>query len=217
MSDAHPSGRTVRLHAGIFSYSIDAGWRDFMMVTIIPPSAIFPTLHRPHPDQPMSQQVQRLSLVLFSGSYDRILFAFVLASAGAAIGMRVSIFATFWGLNAVRRPGVEPLAPSGEADLEQALRHLNRPGLEDLPLSDPRLAAFNGGDLKALVERKGTAQLDELLEICLELGVKITACEMAMVLLGIGKDELIEGVDADSGAVSFLSEARSEGALTFFI
>ena len=70
--------------------------------------------------------------------------------------------------------------------------------------------------IKKLAKRYKVASPQELLEIALDLGVKLYPCQMTMELYGIRKDDFIDGLQQPMGAASFLEKAV-ESKISMFI
>lgn len=155
----------------------------------------------------------RLAMVVFSGSLDRMLAAFVLASAAAASGMQVEMFFTFWGLAALRDH-----KKSAKKDLLGRLFGWMLPrGAGKLPLSQMHMGGAGPAMIRAIMKKKGFASIDEMLGICAEFGVRIYACDMSRELMGIKPEELIDYPHMGyCGAATFLEKA-SGGRVSLFI
>jgi peroxiredoxin family protein len=155
----------------------------------------------------------RLSIVVFSGSLDRMLAAFVLASTGAASGMEVELFFTFWGLAALRH--AHRRAPKDL--LGRILGRMLPRGLGRLPLSQMHLAGLGPALFRRRMKKKGFASIEEMLAVCAEAGVRIYACDMSRQVMGIAPEELIDYPHlVHCGAATFLERATS-GRVTLFI
>jgi peroxiredoxin family protein len=155
----------------------------------------------------------RLSIVVFSYSLDRMLAAFTLASTGAASGMDVHMFFTFWGLSALRdrhkRAGKDLLGRLFDWTLPRGLAHL--------PLSQLDFGGLGRMFFRAVMRKKGIASLDQMLESCANAGVHIWACDMSREVLGIVPGELIDYPHLGyCGAMTFLEKAAG-GRVTLFI
>lgn len=136
---------------------------------------------------------ERMSLVVFSGTVDKLMPVAILTSGAVAMGMEVEIFLTFWGLDAVRKGRPETLT------------RMSR-DYEDLA---PALAA--------LMREKEVPSWYTTLRAAKEIGpVTIHACAMTMDLQGLTKDDLDDIVDDVVGAAEFVDRAR-EGRITLFI
>lgn len=136
-----------------------------------------------------------LSLIVFSGQFERTHYALVLASAAAAIGRPVSVFFTGEALTAVR-------APTGPA----------APGWHGLAGTGERSAA----DLDARLASLGVATFEDLLTACGEMGVRFLVCEMALRVAGLTIADLRADVGLEcAGVVTLFAEAGSDRTLMF--
>ncbi len=153
----------------------------------------------------------RLSLVVFSGDLDRQLAAFVMATGAAASGMHVSMFFTFWGTAALRRPA------RVKKDFWGRMFGLLLPrGSRRLPLSQMNMGGVGPVMMRHLMRKKGVCSLEELIETAAELDVNINVCTMSMDLMGIQRDELIEYPNLGfCGAASFIDLAAKSRTTLF--
>ncbi len=145
---------------------------------------------------PADKQPEKLSIVVFSGAFDRVHYALVMASAAIASNTPVTLFFTMWAGRALEKP-----LPDGS------------PAWHRLPVSEgPGTAAAMDADFKA----RGVAQFEELLDACVLLGVKFMVCEMGLKALGMDPDALRPDVPVTKGGVvTFLADASKDGAMIF--
>jgi peroxiredoxin family protein len=153
----------------------------------------------------------RVSIIVFSGDLDKVLPAFIIATGAAAMGMQVSLFFTFWGLNALKKRR----DLSGKGFLEKLFALMTPVGTEGLGVSKMNFFGIGAKLLRTLMKRKQVASLEELAQMAQEMGVKITACQMSMDVLGITKDELWDGIEV-GGVATFLADA-AKSKVTLFI
>lgn len=155
----------------------------------------------------------RLSMVVFSGSLDRMLAAFVLASTAAASGMQVEMFFTFWGLAALRDK-----KKRAKKDLLGKMFGWMLPrGMKELPLSQMQMGGMGPVMIRHVMKQKRFASLDEMLAICGEFAVRIYACDMSREIMGIKPEELIDYPAMDyCGAATFIERA-AKSQMTLFI
>lgn len=155
----------------------------------------------------------RLSLIVFSGSLDRLLAAFILATGAAAMGTHTTMFFTFWGTAALRKPtGAVKKAP-----LERLFGWMLPRGATQLPLSQMNFMGAGPVLIKRVMKQRGVASIDDLITLAAELGVEIFVCSMSMELLGIKESELREFPNLGfCGATTFLEKA-SPGRMSMFI
>jgi peroxiredoxin family protein len=155
----------------------------------------------------------RLSMVVFSGSLDRMLAAFVLATTGAASGMQVEMFFTFWGLSALR----DAKKKAKKDFLGRMFGWMLPRGYKKLPLSQMNMGGAGPMMIAAIMKKKNFADIDEMLRLAGELGVRIQACDMSREIMGIKPEELIDYPHLGyCGAATFLERA-STGRVTLFI
>lgn len=146
----------------------------------------------------------RISLIVFSGSLDRMIAAFVLASTAAASGMQVEMFFTFWGLAALR----DHHKNVKKDWLSRMFGWILPRGMKDLPLSTMNMGGAGPVMIRQIMKKKRFSSLEEMLSMCAEFGVKIFVCDMSREVMGISADELIDYPHLHyCGAASFLEKA----------
>jgi len=153
----------------------------------------------------------RVSIIVFSGDLDKVLPAFIIATGAAAMGMQVSLFFTFWGLNALKKRR----DLSGKGFLEKLFALMTPVGTEGLGVSKMNFFGIGAKLLRTLMKQKQVASLEELAQMAQDMGVKIIACQMSMDVLGITKDELWDGIEV-GGVATFLADA-TKSKITLFI
>ncbi len=154
-----------------------------------------------------------MTIVAWSGDLDKIWPTLILGSTGAAYGMRTTIFFTFWGLFPLVRDDVRI---TGTSAMTKALAGMNPPGVSSMKLSKLQMGGAGAWMMKKLARDHKVAGPKELLEMCSELGVNLWPCEMTMELMGLRRDQLIEGAGDPVGAASALSE-MSRSQINLFI
>jgi NADPH-dependent 2,4-dienoyl-CoA reductase/sulfur reductase-like enzyme/peroxiredoxin family protein/TusA-related sulfurtransferase/rhodanese-related sulfurtransferase len=152
------------------------------------------------------------SFVVFSGDMDKVLASFIIANGALAMGERVSMFFTFWGLNALRRE--QP--PKRQKKMMDRMFGMMMPsGANDLPLSTMNMAGMGPVMIKGVMKQHNVPSLPELIASAQAGGARLIGCTMTMDLLGIAQSDLIDGVEL-GGVATFLGEA-SESTTTLFI
>ena len=139
--------------------------------------------------------------------------AFIIATGAAAMGMQVTMFFTFWGLNVIRKPGA---SSSAKDFLRRAFGFLNKGGADTLPLSKFNFGGMGTAMMKKVMKDNRMPAVPELIQTALDLDVKLIACTTTLGLLGISKETLIDGVDQLAGVSTYLAEAK-DGAVNLFI
>jgi peroxiredoxin family protein len=158
-------------------------------------------------------QQEKLSLIVFSGSLDRLIAAFVLATGAAAMGMQVSMFFTFWGTSALRRDGVTVK----KTLLERMFGWMLPKGVKRLPLSQMNMAGGGPAMIRYVMKKNGVASVEEMIELCKELGVELNVCTMSMELLGMKPEELIDYPGRSFCGVAKFLETAAPGKITMFV
>jgi peroxiredoxin family protein/TusA-related sulfurtransferase/rhodanese-related sulfurtransferase len=152
------------------------------------------------------------TMVVFSGDLDKAIATFIIASGAAAMGKEVTLFFTFWGLNILKRND----APSSEKDMMAKMFSMMMPkGANDLPLSKMNMGGMGAKMIKTVMANKNVNSLEKLMKNAMDAGVKLVACGMSMDLMGIKKEELIDGVEI-GGVAAYLGDAEDAG-LNLFI
>lgn len=156
---------------------------------------------------------ERVTIVLLSGDLDRAMAAFIIATGAAAMGMKVTMFFTFWGLNTIRRQGASSQAKDW---LRRMFGFLNKGGAEQLPLSRFHFGGLGTRMMQKVMKQNRMPGVPELMETALDLGVRFIACTTTMGLMGISKETLIDGIDQFAGVTTYLAEAK-QGSVNLFI
>ncbi len=152
------------------------------------------------------------TLVVFSGDFDRVLAAFILANGSVAMGDEVSMFFTFWGLNALRRD--DPPARERTA-MDKAFAAMMPSGPDRMPLSTMNMLGGGPAMIKRIMKDHNVPSLPELIGSARDSGVRLVACTMTMELLGIAQQDLIDGVELGGVAMMYGESNESNGQ--FFI
>ncbi|MCG2720851.1 MAG: DsrE/DsrF/DrsH-like family protein [Thermodesulfovibrionales bacterium] len=136
----------------------------------------------------------KATIVAHSGDMDKIYSALIIGNGALAMGMEASIFFTFWGV-----------------------QRLKKDGLEKGPLSKMNMLGLGKLMVKLKMKKVGVVSLEKLLQDFKELGGKILACDMTMEIMGIKKEELRDDLISDYCAVgTYVNEAR-DSSITLFI
>ena len=154
---------------------------------------------------------ENATLVLFSGELDKALAAMIIAQGAAAQGKKVSIFFTFWGLNALRR---ENNVVTEKNMIEKMFGFMMPKGANKLPLSSMNMMGVGAGMIKDIMKQKNVDSLPTMMKNSQALGVKFIACQMSMDLMGIKKEELIDGVEI-GGVGTYIANNENVGTTLF--
>jgi peroxiredoxin family protein len=155
----------------------------------------------------------RVSMVVFSGSLDKMLAAFVIATGAAASGLQVDMFFTFWGLSALRDP-----KKAAKKDLLGKMFGWMLPrGHRKLPMSQMNMLGAGPTMIRSIMKQKRFASVDEMLAICGASGVRIWACDMSRELMGIRAEELIDYPNLGTCGVATFLDGAARSRVTLFI
>jgi peroxiredoxin family protein len=158
------------------------------------------------------KEQKKLSLICFSGDFDKLVATFTLATGAAAVGYEVNIFFTFWGLDAIKKKQGRALVGKG---FLPKLFGFFMGGLRSAPVSRLNFLGLSPKIFRYLMRKNNVATLEELVEAAKVLEINMYACEMAMHILGLEKNDFIHEVKEVLGVVTFLE--LSEGGRTLFI
>ncbi|MHC4926734.1 MAG: CoA-disulfide reductase [Planctomycetota bacterium] len=151
------------------------------------------------------------TIVVFSSDFDKAMAAFIIANGAAAMGSDVTLFFTFWGLNLLRKSG--PVAVK-KTLIEKMFGWMMPRGPEKTKLSKMNMGGMGTLMIKDIMKKKNVSSLPELIGQARFNGVKLVACAMSMDLMGIKKEELIDGVE-EGGVAMYLSKAEAAGVNLF--
>jgi len=154
----------------------------------------------------------KLSIISMSGDFDKVIAVFTLASGAAAVNYEVNIFFTFWGLNSIKQKSGRHFLGKG---LMARFFNFLLGGRKKLPLSRLNFGGLSPILMTGMMRGKNVATLEELFEASKALGVNFYACEMAMHVLGLTREDFIPEVKDVIGVPSFLE--ISKGGETLFI
>jgi peroxiredoxin family protein len=155
---------------------------------------------------------EKTTIVLFSGDMDKAIAAFIIANGAAAYDHDVTIFFTFWGLNTLRKDEVVKVKKGW---LEKAFGWMMPRGAKKLGLSKMNFMGMGPQMIKHVMKKHNVLTLSQLIELAEEQGVKLVACTMTMDLLGLQKEELIDGLEY-AGVAAYLGDAN-EAKVNLFI
>lgn len=156
----------------------------------------------------MSEGKKRVVIVCSKGTLDMAFPPFMIATTGAAMGMDVHLYFTFWGMDIITKKkfGKLKLSPVGNPSLPM-------PNILGML---PGMTAMATKMMKGKMKKANMPPIEELIKTAKELGVKFHACTPTMQLSGVTKDDLIPEVDDMIGAATFLELAK-DATVTLFI
>ena len=139
-------------------------------------------------------ELERTTIVVQSGDMDKLYSSLIIANGALAMGMEVSLFFTFWGL-----------------------QRLQKGGLDKGPLSKMHMLGLGKWMIKQRMKKANVVSLERLLADFKDLGGQVIACEMTMDIMGLGRDDLREELIDEYGAVGTYIQQARESSVTLFI
>ncbi|MCM3764584.1 DsrE/DsrF/DrsH-like family protein [Neobacillus niacini] len=155
---------------------------------------------------------KKTTIILFSGDYDKAMAAYIIANGAAAYDHEVTIFHTFWGLNALRR---DENIPVQKGFMEKMFAKMMPKGADKMGLSKMNFAGMGPKMIKGVIKKHNAMTLPQLIEMAQEQDVKLVACTMTMDLIGLQKEELLENIEY-AGVAAYLADAQ-DGNVNLFI
>ena len=137
---------------------------------------------------------EKATIIVHSGDMDKVYSAMIIANGALAMGMDVSLYFTFWGL-----------------------QRLKKGGLEKGPLSKMNMLGLGKWMVKRKMKQVNVASLERLMQDFKELGGKILACDMTMDIMGIKKEDLRDDLISEYCAVGTYVKEAMESKITLFI
>ncbi len=152
------------------------------------------------------------TMVVFSGDLDKAIASFIIATGAASMGKEVTMFFTFWGLNILKK---KEKVKVQKDTMEKMFDMMLPSNTNKLPLSKMNMGGMGPKMINEIMKKHNVDDLDTLIDNAINMGVKLVACSMSMDLMGIKKEELIDGVDL-GGVAAYLGAAEDSG-LNLFI
>lgn len=151
------------------------------------------------------------SIIVFSGDLDKAIASFIIANGAAAMGRKVTMFFTFWGLNILRKPEKVKVQ---KGFMDKMFGMMMPRGSKKLKLSQMNMMGMGAKMIRSVMKKKNISSLEELIEQAKKQGVRLVACNMSMDVMGITKEELIDGVEI-GGVASYLGAAEESNVNLF--
>lgn len=154
---------------------------------------------------------QGKTIIVFSGDLDKVLASFIIANGAASLGRPVTMFFTFWGLNALRKTEKQPIK---KPFIEAMFGKMMPRGVDKLSLSKMNMGGIGTKMMKKVMKDKNINSLEDLMKSAMNNGVKLIACTMSMDVMGITKEELIDGIEF-AGVAAYLGDAENSNVNLF--
>ncbi|HVB46411.1 MAG TPA: DsrE/DsrF/DrsH-like family protein [Streptosporangiaceae bacterium] len=159
------------------------------------------------------EQSKRMAMICWSNDLDKVWPVLILATTGAASGLEVDIFFTFWGLRVLQRNNKRI---TGKNWMQKGESVVDRGGTDHLKLGKIHFGGAGTKMIKNLAGQYKVASPTDLLEMAIDLGVRLHPCQMTMDLYGLSQEDFIDGLQPTLGAASFIDMAV-KADITLFI
>lgn len=154
---------------------------------------------------------QGKTIIVFSGDLDKVLASFIIANGAASMGRPVTMFFTFWGLNVLRKPDGKRIR---KPFMDKMFGAMMPKGSKKLKLSKMNMGGMGTAMMKKVMQDKNVDSLETLMKHAMDSGIRLVACTMSMDIMGIKKEELIDGVEL-AGVASYLGDAEESNVNLF--
>lgn len=158
------------------------------------------------------EKTKTTNIVLFSGDYDKAMAAYIIANGAAAYDHEVTIFHTFWGLNALRKDNPPAVK---KTPLEKMFAKMMPRGADKLGLSNMNMSGMGPKMIKQVINKHNAMTLPQLIDMAREQDINLVACTMTMDLLGLKQEELLDDLTY-AGVAAYLGDAE-DGNVNLFI
>ena len=150
------------------------------------------------------------TIVVFSSDLDKALASFIIANGAKASGKDVTLFFTFWGLNILRKDNINVK----KSFLDKMFGLMMPKGADKLTLSKLNMGGLGSILMKWVMKNKNISTLKDLIDEAQKQGVKFIACQMSMDVMGIKKEELLDGVEI-AGVAKYIAESSNANSNLF--
>lgn len=161
--------------------------------------------------KPAAAALENATIVVFSGELDKAIASMIIAQGAAASGKKVTLFFTFWGLNALRK---KERVRSKKNLIEKMFGVMMPKGAARLPLSSMNMLGAGAKMIKGIMKKKNVDDIDTMIKKAMDEGVRFVACTMSMELMGIRREELIDGVEF-GGVGTYIASNENAGTTLF--
>jgi peroxiredoxin family protein len=152
-------------------------------------------------------------IIDYSGDLEKVWATLILATTGAAMGVKTRVFVTFWGLQVFVK---DSKRITGETWMQKMLSFMQRPGVSHRKLSKMNFLGMGPWMMGTLAKKYGVASPKELLEAAQAMGVEFMPCQMTMDMFGLKPEDMIEGMGEPVGAATVIG-LLTENSVPLFI
>ena len=168
----------------------------------------------PVPEHEHEQKPRDILIICYSGELEKTWATMILASTGAAMGAKVRIFLTFWGLQVFVK---DQKRITGDNWMQKMLSAMQRPGIHHLKMSKMNFMGMGPWMIGQLSEKYNVSSPAELLEAAQMLGVEFIPCQMTMDMFGLTREDMIDGLGEPAGAATVIELMTQPHTASLFI
>ena len=184
-----------------------------MTATIERPGETLAPAPMPEPAPEAETKQRDLLIINYSGDLEKVWATMILASTGAAMGIKTRVFVTFWGLQVFVK---DSKRITGENWMQKMMSAMQRPGISHRKLSTMNFLGMGPWMMRKLAKQYNVASQKELLEMAQAMGVEFMPCQMTMDMFGLKPQDMIEGMGEPVGAATVIG-LMAEGSAPLFI
>jgi len=151
------------------------------------------------------------TMIIFDNDLDKAIAAFIIANGAAAMGNKVHMFFTFWGLSVLRK---EQYVPVRKDFMGKMFGMMLPKGSRKLGLSQMNMAGAGAKMIRGIMKHKGIDSLEQLIQQAIDAGVELIACQMTMDIMGLKQEELLDGVQI-GGVATMLNDSDNSNMNLF--
>ena len=166
----------------------------------------------PAPEPAGEAKPRDILIIQYSGELEKTWAAMILATTGAAMGAKVRVFLTFWGLQAFVK---DSRRITGDNVMQKMMSFMQRPGISHRKLSKMNFLGMGPWMMNKLAKQYNVASPKELLEIGQAMGVEFMPCQMTMDMFGLKKEDMIDGLGEPVGAATVIALMQGGDAPLF--
>ena len=165
------------------------------------------------PEHEHEQKPRDILIICYSGELEKTWATMILATTGAAMGAKVRVFLTFWGLQTFVK---DSKRITGDGVMQKMMSFMQRPGISHRKLSKMNFLGMGPWMMNKLAKQYNSASPKELLEVAQSMGVELMPCQMTMEMFGLKREDMIDGLGEPVGAATVIG-LMQEGSAPLFI
>jgi len=166
----------------------------------------------PEPEPEAEAKPRDILIICYSGELEKVWAAMILATTGAAMGAKVRVFLTFWGLQSFVKDDVRI---TGDGLMQKMMSFMQRPGISHRKLSKMNFLGMGPWMMYKLAKQYNSASPKELLEVAQAMGVEFMPCQMTMEMFGLKREDMIDGLGDPVGAATVIGLMQGGDAPLF--